>query len=183
MKTEYKHTLMVWAIVGLAFMNISTLITVLYHKYQSDKLETFPLQVQNQSETTSENFSGRYFRDKLHFDNSQMEKFREFNPIFRHQARSITLELTIIRKKMLDEMAVNNSDTVRLNMLSDSIGILHSDLKKITYKYYLEIKNMCDKNQQKRLEQIFMEVFPDDKSLENAGKGRFRMQRGKRNGN
>jgi hypothetical protein len=35
MKAENKHSFMVWAIVVLAIMNVSTLATILYHQYQS----------------------------------------------------------------------------------------------------------------------------------------------------
>ena len=72
---------------------------------------------------------------------------------------------------MLVEMSAVNSDTTRLNALSDSIGQLHSDLKKITYRYYLEIKGICSPDQQRKLEQIFGEMFTNDSQLGSPGSG------------
>lgn len=163
--------MMIWAIVILAVMNISTLVTIMYHKYQSDKTETISASDPKQLETDSEKFSGRYFRDQLNLSREQMDKFKEMNPIFRPKARDITIELAEKRKQMLIEMAAAKSDTARLNDISDSIGQLHSNLKKITYKYYLEIKGICDPEQQQKLEQIFGEMFTNDSQLGYPGKG------------
>jgi len=162
---------MVWAIVILAVMNISTLATILFHKYQSDNAETISVSDPKQLETDSEKFSGRYFRDQLNLNREQMDKFKEMNPVFRPKARSITIELAEKRKQMLIEMSAANSDTTRLNALSDSIGQLHSDLKKITYRYYLEIKGICNQEQQRKLEQLFGEMFTNDTQLGSPGSG------------
>jgi hypothetical protein len=80
MKAENKHNLMVWAIVVLAVMNISTLATILYHQYQSGKMEINPVSDQKQLEADAEKFSGRYFRDQLSLSSEQMDRFRDFNP-------------------------------------------------------------------------------------------------------
>jgi len=170
MKTENKQSLMVWAIVFLAILNISTIATIAYHQFESQK-QIANTDQQQQSQQESVNFSGRYFRDKLNLSVNQMEKFKEFNPVFRQQASEINLQLADKRKQMLVEMAKLKSDTIRLNVLSDSIGALHSGLKKITYKYYLDLKNICTEEQQKELEQLFSEVFTSDISVGMQGKG------------
>jgi Spy/CpxP family protein refolding chaperone len=181
MKAENKHNLMVWAIVVLAVMNISTLATILYHQHQSGKSETGMLQDPKQLEANAGKFSGRYFRDQLNLTNEQMERFREINPVFRLQARDITIELAQKRKQMLVEMAALKSDTSRLNALSDSIGHLHCNLKKITYRYYLDIKKICNPEQQRKLEQLFGEMFTNDAPMGFPGKGGPRgWQQGKR---
>jgi hypothetical protein len=171
MKEESRKRWMVWAIVVLAIMNITTLITILYQKNQSEdtKFVTVPDQVQ--SESSSIQYSGRYFRDQLNLSRDQMNRFVQFNPVFRQQARSINIDLDRIRHQMLTEMAKKNSDNNKLNMLSDSIGYLHSNLKKLTYKYYLDIKNFCNQEQQKNLEQLFNEMFTNDIQMGQHGMG------------
>ena len=162
---------MVWAIVILAVMNISTLASIMYHKYQSEKTETISVSEQQQLEADSEKFSGRYFRDQLNLSSDQMDKFKEINPVFRPKARNITIELAEKRKQMLNEMSAEKSDTLRLNALSDSIGQLHSNLKIITYRYYMEIKSICNQEQQRKLEQLFGEMFANDSPMGYPGKG------------
>ena len=72
---------------------------------------------------------------------------------------------------MLTEMAKKNSDNNKLNMLSDSIGYLHSNLKKLTYRYYIDIKSICNQEQQKKLEQLFGEIFASEMHMGQNGKG------------
>jgi hypothetical protein len=171
MKTENKYKLMVWAVVVLAIMNIATIITAIYHRNQISREKVPAGNTMNKVETTSAIYSGRWFRDQLNFNSDQMSRFVEFNPIFRENVRNINNDLNILRQKMLSEMAAEDCDSKRLNALSDSIGYLHADLKKVTYKYYLEIKNICDQQQQQQLELVFSSMFASDGRMGQYGKG------------
>lgn len=171
MKSENNSSLKVWIIVILAALNISTLSTIFYNRYQSSNTETLSQSDPKQSELNSEKFSGRYFRDQLSLSREQMDEFIIINPVFRKKAYGITVGLALKRKQMLTEMSAVQSDTLRLNALSDSIGQLHSNLKRITYRYYLDIKNICDPEQQRKLEQIFGEMFANDSPIGHPGIG------------
>jgi hypothetical protein len=159
MKTEKKYSFLVWAIVILAVMNLTTIITLLYHQHKAEKSDSVKVPEQLISENTSAKFSGRYFRDQLGLSSNQMARFAEFNPVFRQDVWSINLEMADIRRRMLIELAKEKSDTSRLYMLSDSIGYLHSELKKLTCRYYMDFKNICDNQQKGKLEQMFGEMF------------------------
>ncbi|NJK96992.1 MAG: hypothetical protein HC905_20585 [Bacteroidales bacterium] len=130
MKTENKQSWMVWAIIVLVVMNLSTLATILYHQHQSNISDNDSAQIQPLLEADAEKFSGRYFRDKLNLDGNQMDKFREINPVFRQQARVITVDLTTKRKQMLGELIFEKSDTGKLNAISDSIGQIAQQFEK-----------------------------------------------------
>lgn len=171
MKATNKQSWMVWAIVFLAMLNVSTLATILYHQKHSVNEAAYPTMSQKQLEADAENFSGKYFRDKLQLDGQQMDKFRDFNPVFRHQARAITVNLGSLRNEMLTEMAANQTDTVRLSLLSDSIGLLHRDLKILTYRYYMDIKRICNADQQKQLQILFSSMFTNDAAMGFPGRG------------
>ena len=171
MKAENKNNWMVWAIVVLAVMNLTTLITVVYHKNKSVEKEIVAMPDQAKSESTSVKYSGRYFRDELNLSDEQMKRFSEFNPEFRQKVMAINRNLDIKRHEMLVEMAEKNCDTNRLNLLSDSIGYLHASLKKQTYLYYLNFKSICNEEQQKKLEQLFGEMFNSDVQMGQNGRG------------
>jgi hypothetical protein len=171
MKAESNTSFKVWTIVILAALNISTLATIIYNRYQSSKAESLSQSDPKLSEVNSEKFSGRYFRDQLSLSRDQMDEFIIINPVFRQKAQSITVGLAVKRKQMLSEMSAVQSDTLRLSALSDSIGQLHSNLKRITYRYYLDIKNICNPEQQQKLEQIFGEMFSNDSPIGHPGIG------------
>ncbi|MBN2813930.1 MAG: hypothetical protein JXQ80_07615 [Bacteroidales bacterium] len=159
MKTESKNRLMMWTIVLLALMNISTLVTIVYTRNQMKSESNSKAALQMETERSAMRFSGRYFRDELGFTRQQMQQFAAFNPGFRKQVQLINRQLSIHRQQMLENMSATDVDTIRLNQLCDSIGYLHAELKKITYGYYLNIKDICDKSQQLELEQLFNNVF------------------------
>jgi len=161
---------MIWTIVILVAMNVSTFITLIYNRNR--EVKSVEGKEQAQTESTSANYSGRYFRDQLNLTGGQMEKFIEFNPVFRQNIRDINFKLDAVRQRMLKEMAAKTVDTARLDMLSDSVGILHSELKKVTYRYYLDIKDICDESQKQKLEQMFGQVFASDGRMGQYGRGR-----------
>jgi hypothetical protein len=172
MKTENRKRWMVWAIVVLAILNITTLITLVYHKNQGIEREVVSTPDSVKSETASVLYSGRYFREELNLSNEQMTRFSQFNPEFRQDARAINIKLAEKRHEMLIEMAEKSSDRNKLNLLSDSIGYLHAELKKVTFMYYLNFKSICNQEQQKKLEQLFGEVFNSDTQILQNGTGR-----------
>jgi len=162
MKPESKNRWMIWAIVILALMNISTIVTIIYHRHNKTESNLPMVSGGAQSENASLQFSGRYFRDQLNLTRDQMASFRQFNPEFRARVRNINISLIDKRHQMLKEMAGETSDNTRLDALSDSIGSLHAELKKLTYRYYIDFKKICDKQQQQKLEQLFGEMFATD---------------------
>lgn len=172
MGSNNRHRILVWIIVVLAVMNITTFITIGYHVYQTKRTEAVSgSQDTKQIETDAAQFSGRYFRDQLDLTDDQMNVFREFNSGFRTEARDVTIQLAEKRKLMFDEMVRENSDTVKLNRLSGEIGTLHNRLKVLTYKYYLDLKHLTNPEQQKKLENLFGSMFNNDAQMRFPGKG------------
>lgn len=162
MKTESKNRLMTWTIVLLALMNISTIVTIVYTRSQIKSRIDSNANGQMETDRSAMKFSGRYFRDELGFDRSQMKEFASFNPGFRRQVHAINNKLMEQRRCMLKEMSAREVDTFRINQLCDSIGYVHAKLKKATCGYYLNIKDICNNSQQLKLEQLFNDVFAGD---------------------
>jgi hypothetical protein len=170
MKAVNKNNWMVWAIAVLAVMNLATLITVIYHKNKFVQKELADMPDRTKSESASFKYSGRYFMDELNLSNEQIKKFSEFNPEFRRKVMEINRSLDSKRHEMLVEMAEKDCDTNRLNLLSDSIGYLHASLKKQTYLYYMNFNRICNEEQQKKLEQLFGEMFRSDIQMGQHGR-------------
>lgn len=162
MRTGRRYSWMIWAIVSLALMNITTFATILVHTGRTEKSDLSRLPEQTESENSSLRYSGRYFRDHLGLTRQQMSRFTEFNPEFRRNAREINISLANLRQQMMREMTAERSDTTKLNEISDSIGSLHARLKKISWEYYLDLKEICNKEQETRLEEMFGSMFTVD---------------------
>ena len=182
METNSKYRWMIWAIAFLALMNIATILTVVFQRSKSDTvITTDPIVIE--TENSSIKYSGRFFRDQLNLNKEQMNQFVRFNGEFRQHARDINRNLNRQRNQMLTELSADESDTDKLNRLSDSIGFLHSDLKKLTYNYYLNFKKICTPEQQENLELLFSGIFTNDLQMGQKGQGGQVRRRGGRNFN
>jgi hypothetical protein len=182
MREEKNRSLLIWLIVALALLNISTLGTILYQRYsfsKSMKAETVRYATANSNYGT---FRGTYFGESLNLNPDQLSEFRKFDPIFREKIMEINYSLSGLRNEMLVEMSKSEVDKGKLDELSEMIGACHSDLKKLTYNYYLDLRNICDPQQQQLLEALFAETLMYDRNPGNMG-GRNRMRnRGGRHG-
>jgi len=171
MNAERKNLFMIWTIIALAVLNLTTIVTIFYYRNRNGQGTVNQEAGSIQSENASMRFSGRYFRDQLNLNAEQMDRFREFNPAFRQHVRDINFELSNIRRKMLNEMSSSVCDSDRLNLLSDSVGHLHADLKKLTYRYYLDFKEICNREQKEKLDKLFGEMFATDGHTGQYGPG------------
>ena len=177
-----KH--LIWAVVILAVLNLATIFSLIYHRYQSIEPDITDSAGNVQTSGESIRYSGRFFRERLNLSRDQMDWFSEYNPVFRRQIQQINAELVEKRYQMLEEMSAVESDTLKLNQLSDSIGILHASLKKVSFDYYLSLKQICDPDQQAKLELLFSEIFAGDEHMRNSGGGGpYGRQYGRRNRN
>lgn len=159
-----KRQTYIWIIVALLALNAGTIITMLYRSMQQtivseqviadDARQGFQ---RNRRNMPRQNM--RTMLSDLQLDDAQQEQFRNANVQFREKGRLISVRLNELRLAMLDNMALPNPDTNYLNQLSDSVGFLHSQLKKDTYRYYMDINNICNNEQRGKLKSFFENEF------------------------
>lgn len=150
-----KIKILQWLVVLLLLLNLSTIASIVYHKYE-EKTDTDILISDTESERR---LNGRYFRQTLGFDNEQMEAFRQANRAFQPEANAIISTIDSLKNDIFSELKKEHPDTSRLNSLSENIGNQHSKLKKETNKFYLKIKNVCDSVQKEQLNEVFSPLF------------------------
>jgi hypothetical protein len=147
-----------------------------YHRQQEketiSKIEDGKVEMPSEQRT-------RFFREQLSLGPDQLETFRELNRDYNRNARNISYQLENLRVEMVEEMGEKNPNPEKLRDISQNIGQLHSELKDLTIKYYLDMKEACDENQQEKLNEIFLSMSKakEDVSLPQRGRG----NRGNRN--
>lgn len=169
-KPEKRQSWLIWIIALLAVMNIATVATVIYNRNRSKKEITANDPGRNQLQTSAVRYSGGYFRDELGLEEEQLAKFGQINPAFREQVWNINNDLNRLRQRMFSEMSVKNPDTEKLDLFADSIGLMHSDLKKVTYRYYLEISSICNAKQKEKLDAMFGSMFISERGMGQYGR-------------
>ena len=173
MDSKNTYRILIWVIVILAATSLSMGTSFWFHKQQDKKAAG---QQNTQIEMPSEQRT-RFFREQLELRQEQMDIFRDLNRDYNRSARRISMQLEELRIKMVEEMGTKNPSQDELNSISENIGNLHSDLKKVTIQYYLDMKEVCDEDQQEKLNEIFLSMSKskDDVSLpQRGGKGRGR---------
>jgi len=171
-----KKSILIWLVVILVFLNVSTIATILYHNYQ-EKIEKQNIVLDTQGQNP---LNGRYFRQTLEFSDSQMEVFREVNREFRPNANRIILKIDSLKKEMFVEIKKTVSDTIKLNALALETGNLHAELKRETNRFYLKIKTVCTPSQLEKLQDAFSPLFRNESC---TGNGQGRQGRGREQGN
>lgn len=149
---KISKSFLIWIIVILALTNISIVGTIVNRVYfqdnrvQNNKLD--PIDI-------PESHLGRFFRDALDLTYDQHQEFRNFRQNFHEQANVITLKMQVKRNQIINELGKENSDKIYLDSLAHEIGYLHTELKHLTFEYYLEMKNVCTPEQTEKLFHIF----------------------------
>lgn len=163
-----------WIIALLLALNISTIGGLLYHHNQEQKDEmALVIDVENDTKLT-----GRYFRQVLGFNDEQMDAFRQANRNFQPVANQIIQQIDFLKQSQFEELKKTSPDTIQLNELSDQIGVQHATLKKVTNRFYLAIKAVCNDEQCLKLEEVFHPLF---KNTVPAGRQHHQNQNATRN--
>lgn len=172
-----KHTILIWSVVILVILNVSTIATIVYHNYH-EKIENQNIVLDTQGQNP---LNGRYFRQTIGFNDSQMEVFREVNCKFRPNANTIILRIDSLKNEMFAEIKKPVSDTIKLNVLAIETGKLHAELKQETNGFYLKIKAVCTPVQLEKLQNAFSPLFRNEPCQGN-GQGSHGRGRGQGNG-
>lgn len=152
MKKTYNKNILIWIIVILAITNISTIGTIIYHSYFQEN--TIQDNKSQQIEIPDCRL-GRFFKEELNLNYEQHQQFRNFRQKFHREANILANEMQVKRNELMIELREEKSDTICLDKLAREIGNLHSELKHLTFEYYLEMKNVCTPEQKEKLSQIF----------------------------
>lgn len=155
-----------WAVGLLLVLNVATIATILYHTSESREQEMLII------EPNTQPLNGRYFRQKLGFDNAQMDVYRTANRTFRSSANQIVADIEQRKEQMFSLLNVASPDKAKIAEVSTEIGNLHKQLKEATATFYLTIKECCTEQQQIELQKIFTPLFVNPTSASGRGYGR-----------
>ncbi len=159
-----KRKLLIGLILFLILTNAATILTVVVHTSKSserNQTEKNATAVEN-TQAVPNNQRTQFFTRELNLNSGQQEKFRDIHRDYMWSARSISAEMSHLRDDLLGAMDQDQPDSTRMNDFSEQIGQKHTELKKLTVKYYIGLKAICDKNQQVKLYEIIRKIIKPD---------------------
>jgi hypothetical protein len=177
MKTFFsQNRILIWVILFLLLLNISAISSIIYHRVSESRNTSFIRQTPFQSDGRMRG-EGRFLRDFLELEPEQFKQFGMARHAFQTKAWDITQELREKKIEFLKELNQKTPDTSKIQQISEDIGNLHKDLRLETGKYYLELREICDKEQQQKLYHFFMQTFERPDMVPHPGRGRDMHQR------
>ena len=145
-----KKRLVVLLIVFLLIINVAAISTIIFHRYfipdhvlQGNKFEN-PV---------------GYMRKTINLDSKQEKIFRKLNSDYRKKSAETLEMLKIKRVEMLEEISCPEPNIEKLDEIANEIGVLHADLKKLTIRNFLEMKNNCMPEQQQKFKKMYRRML------------------------
>jgi len=103
--------------------------------------------------------SNEFLKEELQLNQVQFDSINRLDQInFEHYQRILRL-LCSNRKILLKELSKTTTDKDAINKITLRIGHLHTALKRQTVNHLLNIKKVCNKDQQEKLRILFEEVL------------------------
>ncbi len=102
----------------------------------------------------------RFFLEaELGFDESQTEEYLLLQRRHREQVEKLSREIRVIKKEMFDEVLMENPQaTVSDSLLNLSLEI-QAGIERLTFQYFLDMKELCEPDQQEKLQMLMHELF------------------------
>lgn len=162
MNSSNKYRILIWIIVILVATNLSTIGSFYYHRMTEMELAKATMSEQT---TIPGEQRTRFFRDELNLSDDQIDSFRQINRTFNRTARGIEMNLAQLREDLINELGTENPDSTRLHQMATEVGNNHRELKQVTTTFYLDMKKLCNPEQQAKLHEIFQSMLNKDNQV------------------
>ena len=100
-----------------------------------------------------------FITHELNFNPVQREAFEKQDETFRHDTRNIHLKIDSIQQQLFNSIYNEKSDKLYLDSLSNVIGSLEADINKMTYDHLVQIKSLCNDEQQIRYKALLNDLL------------------------
>lgn len=141
-----------WGVLLLVLMNIASLATVWFQqRYHPGPLPPPGGPPQDRIGMFLEHELGLTAAQAAAFKNLQKEHFQK--------TKALHDRIRDLKHELFNELAVAAPDTQKAESLTAEIGARQQELEKNTFYHFLALKRLCTPEQQKKLEQLFDELF------------------------
>ena len=149
-----------WTIIILVLLNVFTLSTIWLAKLVMPV--PFPHTFHEERRPPVDNFIER----ELDLSKDQVIKFEESRK--RHMLQTKTLHNAIFfkKEKLINKIFTPDVDSTEIKKLSGEIGIMQTELEMQNNVHILELKSICNPEQQEKLKFLFNEMLEKSRPKE-----------------
>jgi Spy/CpxP family protein refolding chaperone len=157
-------------IILLTLINMGFVFSVIVMQQQSgEKGEGYPRGLMERPR--------QFMKDEVGFTDNQMEEFHNMRQEFRAQMEPLHSDLRELKSELLNEATSENPDTDKCNMLSESIGKIHTKINQNTSQHLMKVSRIATPEQSAKLKEFYENMFNSNPD-HNPGAGRKFRHRG-----
>jgi len=144
-----KTRLYLFIIVVLAIFNISAIVAIIYHLRTEHRF--------NRTENREDR--GKHLSDKIGFDKAQAVEFDTLRADFGRKTKAIMTSITDKKMEMMNEFTSETPDTSKLYKLTNEIGNLHAQMRRLSIDHFMSVKKICNPEQKTKLLDMFRNMM------------------------
>lgn len=139
----------IWVLGALLVLNLATLGTILWKHSKSGSWKHCETSEKHKSKDRQHGTV--HWLKEMGLSEEAIGQLRTIRDDFKESSSFYFGEIAEYEKEIFEQMSTSEPDTVRLLAIADSIGILHSAVRKESIRHLLEIKKITTPEQFKML--------------------------------
>ncbi|MFW6369992.1 MAG: Spy/CpxP family protein refolding chaperone [Bacteroidota bacterium] len=169
-----RRNILIWALIILVVLNISTLVTI----WLMNRPAIAPAGPVLPSDMEFRGVN-HFIRNELAFTEAQWQQFTGLRQRNMVETRNLMQEMQDLRQDMFDELISKNPNEKKLEKIGREMGETHSALKINSMQFFTEVHKICTSEQKQKLNRLYQELknMPENRG---NGRGDGRQRRGHR---
>ena len=148
-----KKRLTAWAIGILIVLNLLTISLFWYREYKSQSFERREPKMEKQFRHE------RLLKKELGFSQEQIDKYKKLSANFFEKTRQHRTSIDILKHQVFDQVFNETPDSKKVDELGKQLGQLESELSNIVFQHFLQVKTICNLDQQQKMQVLFKDLF------------------------
>lgn len=148
-----KKRFTLWTIVLLVILNIAT-ISMLWLDQNNRPIAPPPLRAPQQDQRTLQ-----FLQEELNLTDAQIQQYDQLRQAHAKQTRGLINDIRRLKQKMMDEIFNDEPDSTKAKEIAGLIGEKQTAVERITFNHFLDLKELCGKDQIGKLKGLIDEFF------------------------
>ncbi len=146
-----------WVVIAVIIINFTAIGTIIFKMYHVDNRIH-----DNHTRPCAQNF----LEKELNLTPVQAEKFKMLKDAHRDSVFAIHQKMKDQRNFITENMVKSTPDTALLNKAAENLGYLYGCTRKLYIKHYFDLRSVCNPEQQKNLEKLYIGIFCCDEFMQ-----------------
>jgi hypothetical protein len=157
MENKIKKRILTGILIVLILINLAALGSFGYHKYRFNRHNPNFDQDRNMMQNREEKIK-LFIKKELGLNEQQFALYCKLKDQNMKNSDTIWHNLSRLRDKSQLELVKENPDTIKLQQLSDSIGMFHKGMQMEMNRHFIEVKKILEPNQKKIYNEMILNL-------------------------